>query len=239
MKNNLELKSKAQMLLCGIFLLSVGMPDASAKVKGEISTRGKTATSINSLNGKIQVLADTIEYSDSSHMLTLLGRCVVALVQDGKKPLRLTGDKALIQAEAKRVEVQVNGGYSDLYFPFQALSTALKNSPKLSLFRLNWDFSMGSWSSGGSALYDRKNQTLREYALGGDEHTGMRKHFIYTGVTERMFNKMATKYKKGGTGPLSFEDLRGYGAVREAVLTQKRPNPTHSKVSIDGASQKA
>jgi hypothetical protein len=193
-------------------------------VKGKVVKGGKVVTSIDSPNGKLQVLADTINYNKSVNTLTLSGRCVVTITEDGRKPLRFVGDKARI--EANQIEVQVDGGYSERNFPFEALSAALKKSPNLSTFRLNWVFIMGSWASGGSALYDRKSQTLREYASGGDDLVGQREHYSYTGVTERMLHSVAEKRRKQGRraslGPLSFKFLTEYGAVRKAVPKHKK-----------------
>ncbi len=85
--------------------------------------------------------------------------------------------------------------------PLLQLSAALKRSPKVRFFRLNWEFTMGSFGSVSTALYDRLKHTLRfHYAYGhnaaGNPKDNGDSHLIFTGVTEAVISRAAKAHAK-------------------------------------------
>jgi hypothetical protein len=209
------------LLLFWLILPSSAQQSVGRRINVEIAKGGKTVARVNLPQGTLKVQAKNIVYDESSDMVVLSGGCVVTIIQGKEQSLRLVGDEARVQAQ--EIEVQVDGGYpmNSPQMPLEALSSVIATTPTLSLFRLRWYFSMGSWGSSGTAVYNRRSHTLRVYATGGDETGGYREGFVYTGVTEDMFRKMAGWMKKSGesgsTGPLSFNQLTAYGAVQRKI----------------------
>ena len=115
--------------------------------------------------------------------------------------------------------------------PLLQLSAALKRSPGIRFFRLNWDFSMFSFGSISAVLYDRVEHTLRFHYVyghngGGNPKDNGENHLLFTGVTEAMISQAAKAHAKDTytDDKGHIPDLTRFGCVSHVL---RSPSPKH------------
>lgn len=101
--------------------------------------------------------------------------------------------------------------------PVIDLSQALRQDSNSNLFRLTWFFSAGSFTSSGTALYNRRNKTIKEFVAEGDWERYGKGSQLYTNVTDTMIHRMSRELGDKGSGPFSFSPLTKYGAIQVRV----------------------
>lgn len=127
-------------------------------------------------------------------------------------------------------------------YPLTHLACILQTEPGYARYRIRWGFSMGSYSSSGEAVYDRRKKTIRELIsvydgmspdYSGDFHTE------YTKVTDNILYKAATATGIEGSDPFSFGTLTGYGCGANGVAppSEKPKKPENSKQQRKAASR--
>ena len=194
---------------------------ANAVVKVEMRKADKTVALLELPNGLVKIMAKEIEQETTTRLVTLSGGCSVTVVQDKDHKMQFSGDNATVSANL--IEVQVDGGFPfDIAnMPFVNLKDAINKTPNLQLFRIGWGVSVGSWLSWGTSVYDKKNQTVKEFWKGGDWKNQYLANYFYKGVTPEIMQQFLDNGMLKGGGPFSFSKLMEYGATREELPAKK------------------
>lgn len=219
------MKSKVlSALVCGLAVFGCShSPSAkrtrpSAKrIKVEVLRGAKTVTIADLPKGQVKVAAQKITYDAVSDSWKLAGGFAVTIIQDQKRPLKFEGSSANVTAD--NIEWQLRSasplGYENT--PLVDLSEASKQDSQVTLFRVKWFYSMGSYQSSGTALYDRKQHTIKEHILVSDDAERGIYSDLYTNVDDAMIQKAATEQGTTGGGPFDFGMLSKYGARRQEL----------------------
>jgi hypothetical protein len=105
-----------------------------------------------------------------------------------------------------------------LWEPLVNLSAALKQDRKSKRFRVAWWIGVGSLNSSSTVLYNRQKKTLVYYCRGGygvDIPTKIEDHYLYTGVTDNVIDKLSKSMfinpRGASTSAAGFDQLPSYG----------------------------
>ena len=118
--------------------------------------------------------------------------------------------------------------------PLRKLVDNLKKHPKNQTFRLIWGSNAPNAGQGATALYDRRARTLKFYSdtqiggMGNEEIAADIRHWMLSGVTETMLNKLARKHRGSPTasdGASYFTELIYYGARRRDLGSRQVLTP--------------
>ena len=207
-------------LLCfsafGVVLLSSAYCQAS-EVKVQVFRGADMIQAVTLPEGKVKAAAKNFDFDTAANTWSLAGGCAITIVQDEKHSIRFEGEAAKIQAAAEDIEWQIaaNDPIDIRNVPAYDLLGALKKIPKESSVRLMWYYTMGGYLQGNTALYDRSNNTIKEYSRVSDNstETGGIYSYVFTNVTDDVIEKAAKSV--GSAGPFSFSLLEDFGATRK------------------------
>lgn len=205
-------------LVFGCSLVVCSCTQAAGKIKVEVLRGAETVAAVDLPEGQVKAAAKNFKYNTSTGTWTLTNGCAITIIQDAEHSLRFEGESAKVTAE--NIERQISSSSPIDYpnTPIVDLSEALKQDSKGTLFRLTWFYSMGSYSSSGTALYDRENHSIKENIYVSDGASGYGSGFyrrVYAKVDDETIHKAAKEEGMKGSGPFNFELLTQLGATRQ------------------------
>ena len=167
--------------------------------------------------GKVKIAAKKFDFDAAANNWNLVDGCVITVVQDEKHSVRFEGETAKVAADDIEWQIQSSVPVDIANLPLLDLSAVLKRNSVSSLFRLTWFYNVGSFSSSGTALYNRKTNTIKEYNLHSMDlgQAGYLYRYSYNGVTDEIIHKAAKEKGLEGSGPFDFGVLIPYGVVRQ------------------------
>ena len=122
--------------------------------------------------------------------LTLFFSCSIAIGQGKDK-----------QTQQDAVQIKCDGNIGQFPIaPIEELLSSLRQHPHENLFRVSWYESAGSWNSNGTALFDKRKQTVTFFCVGGQNLAGnpavaIHEHYLFTRVCPKEFVEAVHKDK--------------------------------------------